>query len=441
MRQVPISAPVFKTKAQRYPLANVFALAFNAQFGFYLLTPLLTFVFFSTSSPLFSSSVAMTERSLFYGLCLSLISIGSLIANAVLPMVSDHYGRKPAWIISIGALLCVALLSFAGLILNNPTVFILGFFLHGLLDANKSIGLASVSDLSHSHDLINNMGMLQSMIALGACIGPVIGGFLAEKNLWFNIPYILPFLCALTIGLISLSIALRFSETHLAPGHAAPHCSVKFNIKIAALNYYQLIRQGTIFRLFMVLILSQLSWGTYYQFIGPFLKTTYNFSPTVLGFFMGSIALWLLLAASIGLRLLKYLFTDRQIILGSVISIASGTVLTLVASLTLPALNVQLLFWIFAIPIAMGDVILYSLLVSRLSQEVPITHRGKAMGLNLIIAMCVWSFTALFGGYLVSLNTLGAFYFMPAGIFILLILIHVLVPSKEEKNDTMLRCR
>lgn len=197
-------------------------------------------------------------------------------------------------------------------------------------------------------------------------------------------------------------------------------------MKTIAINH-----QDKIFKIFFALTLSQLSWSTYYQFIGPFLKTIYHFSASKIGFFMGGIALWLVLAGSVVLRFLNQYFTDCQIIIGSVISVAIGITITL--SVILLPFNMSILLWITALPISMGDVILYSLLVSRLSNTIAITHRSKILGLSLIAAMSVWSFTALLGGYLMSLNILGAFYFMPIGIFILLIFIRILIPERRKK--------
>lgn len=417
MRQVPLSVDVPCSKTRRFSLASVFALTFNAQFGFYLLSPLLILLFFAANSPLFSTSGSAAKRSLAYGLCLSLSTIGSLVANTVIPIISDHYGRKPAWMISMSALLAVALCGLGGLIWQSLAIFMLGFFLHGLLDANKSTGLASVSDASPDHRLVANMGILQGMTAAGACIGPVLGGFLAEKQIGLHTPYSLPFLLTLIIGAMSLGQVFKFqadipviSSRECLP---SPHHIRKF--------YFDFIRRPAILKLLIILILSQISWSTYYQFIGPFLKTACQFSAYKIGFFMGSVALWLVLAASFGLRLLKRTFTPQQMIRGATYSVAFGTILTLMIGLSAHVPAVQGLLWISGIPIAAGDVIIYSVLVSLLSQTVDSAHRGKAMGLHLIVAMSVWSCTALFGGYLISLNPLGAFYFMPMGIFILLI--------------------
>ncbi len=424
MRQVPISIQSIASKAQRFSLGNVFALTFNAHFGFCLLIPGLSFVFFAVDSPLFPPSATQADRSLFYGLCLSFTSIGSLIANTFIPIISDHYGRKPAWVISMIALFFVAAGSLSGLIWQSPLIFILAFLLHGLLDANKSTGLASVADASQGQRLVIDMGILQSITAAGACIGPVLGGILAEKNLWLHVAYAWPFMLTLCISIITLIQAFAFQETHSITIRSLSTKPLKFNIRVIVRDYFNLIRQRTLLKLFIVLVLSQLSWSSYYQFIGPFLKTVLNFSPREIGFFMGSIAFWLVLAAGLGLRFLQYWLTDQQIIRSSIISVAVGSIVTLIAGTFIQLFGMKLLLWMAAISVAMGDVIIYSLLTSSLSQKVDSAHRGKAMGLNLVTAMLVWSGTALLGAYLMSINTLGAFYFMPVGICALLLATH-----------------
>lgn len=428
MRQVPVTIPqsTWIAKLSEYPLTGVFALAFNAQFGFYLLMPLLTFVFFATDSSLFSSETTFAERSFFYGLCLSLSKISSFVGSSFVSAISDYRGRQAAWYISISALMVVAICGFFGLLWKNPIIFTMGFVLYGLLDVNKSTGLANVSDISHADNLVLNMGTLQCLTAAGACIGPILGGYIAEKSLMPGIPYSLPFLFSLIIGLISFGIIYFYQTTFSVSVKTMP--VLKFNMKDFFVEYLNLIRERDIQQLFIVLILSQISWSTYYEFIGPLLKNEFNFSPHQVGLFMGGIAFWLVIAAGFGLRFLDRWFSMRQMIFGSIISVIMGTMISLIAGIYSTHGFSQTLLWSGAIPVAMGDVILYSLLASLLANKINPAQRGKAMGLNLTIGMLVWSVMALWGSYLITLNPLGVLYFAPLGVIILLAVLFLFKP-------------
>lgn len=426
MRQVPPttdSSCLINTQPRQRSsqLAHTYALVFNAHFGFYLLNPLLTFIFFASNSSLFSPSTSLAERSLLYGLCLSLMKAGGFFANTIIPSLSDHFGRKLAWKLSLFALVLVASLGLMGLLWQQPTLFISAFCLHGLLDANKSTGLACISDLSHEKNRLNNMGTLQAMIAAGACIGPVVGGYSAEIPLFTLTPYTLPFMLALLIGIASLWIVYQQPETYTPNHQQASKLRIQLNIKQIFSDYLHLLKQKKILQLFVILSLSQLSWASYYEFIGPLLKLKFDFHPNQLGLFMGLIAFSLVLSAGLILRILTRWLKQSQLINLAVSSVACGALLTVFAAINHTLWFSQALLWLSAIPIAMGDVIIYTLLVNFLSQQAGSSNRGKAMGLNLIVTVLIWSGVALLGGYLITFNALGAMLFMPLGILLLLL--------------------
>ncbi len=394
---------------RRVPLP-IFTVVMSSELGNNMLAPLLTFIFFAANSPLFLATATTTERSLLFGLCLSLYKLAGIVANSVLAALSDHYGRKMALYCTLIGLLIVTCCGAIALQIHNATLFISGFFLVGLLDTNKAIAPAIVGDISNDQNLVTNMATIQCVIAIGACLGPMIGGRLANHTWLLQTPYLLPFVIAAIVAIIALVITYFCPETLVST-----HKPVTIPLKQIAQDYWSLLRSQQCRWLFLLLILCQISWSSYYEFIPPVLSNIFHFSPARVGVFVGLIAFWLIVASGLIMRWLSRFLSYQQLLWSSSIAIAFGALLSLYASETPTYAGSHTLLWIGAIPIAMGDVIFFSLFTALLSKAVPAHQQGKAMGLTLLVAMLVWSLTALLGGYLLTLYANGALLFAPIG--------------------------
>ena len=198
---------------RQVPKLKLFWVVMSSELGNNMLLPLLTFIFFAANSPLFSSPVSMARRSLLFGLCLSLYKISGVIGCTLLTALSDHCGRKTALNATLAGLLMVASCGMAALYLHSPALLISGYVLVGLLDTNLATAPAIASDMSSPQNRIVNMATMQCVISLGACIGPVIGGQLANHPLLLQTSYAAPFLIASIIAVVSLILIQYCPET------------------------------------------------------------------------------------------------------------------------------------------------------------------------------------------------------------------------------------
>ncbi len=190
------------------------------------------------------------------------------------------------------------------------------------------------------------------------------------------------------------------------------------------INDYKLLLCSKPIRvLFLLLIFCQMSWSCYYEFIPAILKNVFHYSPSLLGLFIGLVAFWLILASSVLIRILLKFFNHTQLLWGSVVAILSGSLLSLLAIYDPTYLLSSSLIWLSAIPMAMGDVIFFSLFTTFLSSQVAADQQGKAMGLTLIIASAVWSIMALLGGYLLGISATAILLCIPLGAIILLFIL------------------
>jgi MFS transporter, DHA1 family, tetracycline resistance protein len=403
---------------RQVPKLKLFTVIMSSEFGNNMLLPLLTFIFFSTNSPLFANSPTMAKRSMLFGLCLSLYKISGVIGCTILSGFSDIFGRKFALYCTLSGLLIVASCGVTALYLHNPFLLISGYVLVGFLDVNLANGPAIIGDISTAQNRTANMATIQCVIAVGACLGPILGGQLANQH-YIQTAYALPFFIAAVIAIINLLIIHYCPETLIKP---AQRTTISF-IKIAK-DYWGLLQVENVMRMFSLLMLSQLSWSSYYQFIPPTLKNIFHYSPAKVGIFVGLIAFWLILAAGIIIRILLKFFNNRQLMCYAVTAVLAGTLLSWYASEHPAFSGSEFLLWLSPLPTAMGDVIFFSLFTSLLSQSLSPYQQGKAMGLTRTIATLIWSLSALAGGMLTAWHANGALLFAPAGALVLLVLLN-----------------
>ncbi len=414
---------------RQVPTFKIFTVVMCAELGSNILLPLLAFIFFDSASPLFSQPESLGVRSGLFGLCLGLYKIGGVIANICVCTLSDHFGRKMGLYATLIGLLLIAILGITALLTHSPWLLISGFFLGSLLDINKSVGPAIIADISQPNNQVKNMGMIQAVIAVGACLGPIIGGQFAHTHFALQTAYVTPFIIAGIIALIAMALVpfcyetLTIKSTH-----------IKIQFRQIARDYWSLLKNKNIQWLFVLLILSQASWGCYYEFMPPTLKNIFNFSPAKVGIFMGAIAFWLIIAASIVIRFLSVYFNFNQLIRFATLAMVLGTLLSLLASEMPLNTGSEVLLWFSVIPAAMGDVILFSLIIGNLAKNIAPDQQGKAMGLTLIICTLIWSLIALLGGFLMSLYINSGMLFAPVGVVTLLLVLSVR-PLKELRYD------
>lgn len=403
---------------RQVPKLNIFTVVMSAELGNNLLAPLFTFVFFATNSPLFNSPTSMTQRSLLFGLCLSLYKFAEVLANTVITTLSDHFGRKMAMYATALGLLIAGSAGVTALTIHSPFLMITGLFLSNLLNTNKAVGPAIIGDISPVQSRIKDMASIQCVISLGACLGPIIGGQFANHSLILPVAYSLPFLMVAIIAVWSLILVHTCQETLVIQRQGLTIPVIKM-LK----GYWSLLQSTEIRWLFLLLILCQISWSSYYEFIPPTLKNIFHYSAPQVGWFVGLIAFWLIVAASVVIRYLMRFYDHRQLLWISAAAVLMGTIFSLFASENPLQPWSQTLLWLSPIPTAMGDVIFFSLFTAFLSHRAPANQQGKAMGLTLIIANLVWSATALMGGYLLTLHPNGALLFAPCGALALLLVL------------------
>lgn len=146
-------------------LLNVGLIVLIDMLGFALIVPLLTF---------YADSFGATE--LQTGLLVSSYALMQMIGAPILGRLSDKYGRRPVFLISIfGTFIGFLILGFA----NSLWWLFASRILSGLTAGNISVAQAYIADVTDEKNRARGMGMIGAAFGIGFILGPAIGGTLS----------------------------------------------------------------------------------------------------------------------------------------------------------------------------------------------------------------------------------------------------------------------
>ena len=129
--------------------------------GFALIIPLLTF---------YADSFNATEFQT--GLLISSYAAMQMIGAPILGRISDRFGRRPVFLISIfGTFIGMLTLGFA----NGLWMLYAARLLSGLTAGNISVAQAYISDVTDEKNRARGMGMFGAAFGLGFILGPALG--------------------------------------------------------------------------------------------------------------------------------------------------------------------------------------------------------------------------------------------------------------------------
>ncbi|NNM58337.1 MAG: MFS transporter [Legionellales bacterium] len=385
---------MFTRQCRQLPEAfSLFLITFLDTLSLNVITPALVLVFYDPHSALFAPDTSQAVRSHWYGLITSAPYFMAMLATPFLTSLSDYYGRKAILFVASAGALVFAFCSSLSIMSGIIGIMLIGKFTGGLCARSEPTALAALIDMSPPNRRAIHIGFLQATIALAAFTGPVIGGYLTQwhfKQLNFSAPFWL----AAIVALLSLAAVMFFKETYTVP--TEKHQSLR--------QQWQELYTPAILPPILLMLFIQLSWSMYYQFIPPILKEFYHYSPEKIGWFVGLLAVWITLASIYGVKSMKAIGNEQNLIRYCACAMLAGFLLTILGYLAPASLLCQALLWIGAILVPAGDVIAYCLLVTALSEMVNPAHQGKAMGLCFLLAYSAWGVTALLGGYLAGIH-------------------------------------
>ena len=147
-------------------LLNVGLIVLVDMLGFALIVPLLTF---------YADSYGASEFQT--GLLVSSYAAMQMVSAPVLGRISDRFGRRPVFIISIlGTFVGFLILGFA----TSLWMLFASRILSGLTAGNISVAQAYIADITDERNRARGMGMFGAAFGIGFILGPALGGMLSQ---------------------------------------------------------------------------------------------------------------------------------------------------------------------------------------------------------------------------------------------------------------------
>jgi DHA1 family multidrug resistance protein-like MFS transporter len=170
-------------------------------------------------------SYSAQQASVWAGIAEGAGGIGMFISSPIWGMLADRYGKKPMVLRAMfGGAISVALLAIA----PNVSFVIIMRFLQGVLSGTVAAASALVASMTPSNKRPFAMGMLMTAIYIGNSVGPLIGGYAADK-LGFAATFIVTGGLLVSGGLIILFLV----KEQFKPTTIAERISLKSVIKMA----------------------------------------------------------------------------------------------------------------------------------------------------------------------------------------------------------------
>lgn len=143
--------------------------------------------------------------------------------------LSDHFGRKPIFLLSnIGQAAAMALLAFA----PNLWILALARIISGIMSASVSTAYAYIADVFTPQERAAKFGILGAAFGLGFIMGPPFGGWLSDFDLR------LPLKVAAIIGVCNFAYGFFFLQESLKPELRSKFKWAKAN-PVATLSFFK----------------------------------------------------------------------------------------------------------------------------------------------------------------------------------------------------------
>lgn len=368
-------------------LLPIFSITLLNEIAINVGVPVLTFLCFDVNSSLFASSANNTVRSFWFGLLSALPNCIALIVSPLLTFISDFFGRKLALLIGAASAFLFCLLTVSGIFYGFIALVLAGSIVAGFCSRILPIALAVVGDVSKPERKIIDMGYLQFFVSAGASIGPVLGGYFAQRFFFKELNFSMPYL----IGMMAAIVTIIFSFKYFNES-----CN---GIERKKIDWKRLLNPKVI-KISIILIFTQISWRIYYLFVPPILKIRFNCTVTTIGLFLGFMALCLAFASILGVRWMNNYLSPAKIIKSLCFVEFCGLLLAIIGSI----FYLKILLWISAMLVPISDVIIFCVLAALYSEGVSEHDQGKIMGWCLMITSAVWSCTGFIGGLLAGIN-------------------------------------
>jgi len=371
----------------------IFLISFTEVLGFSMVLPLI---------PYLGDELGLTLSQI--GLIISVFSFCQLFASPITGKLSDHFGRKPLFILSqISTFVGFVFLGFATTIL----LLIAARLIDGLLGSNMTVSQAYISDITEPKHRTRVYSYSSGVFGAGLIFGPFIGGILSTIN------YSVPMFFAAAITLVSIILVILFLPETIPK--KTEKISLSFNDVIPVDNVKQFVRTPHIRSRLLMFFLYTMAFFLFISNLSLLGIAQFHITAQQVSFYMVWIGIVRVSVQTVLIaRILRFFGEDRVLLIGVFSMIAS--MVTLVFSTEYLFVFVPLVF------LAFGTGVGRPILTSRLTNSVTQKETGAILGVNNALTSVAQIIAPVFGGFIIEYLAPQTLPLLSAIIFTLLIL-------------------
>lgn len=377
--------------------ASLFLTLVIDNMGVGLIFPVLSTIFAVAHNGILPDNASLALRDILYSVTLGGFGVGMFIGAPILGDLSDQIGRKKVLLLcltgtALGFFICALGISF-----NHVSWLIFGRLLGGLMAGSMPIAQAAIIDISTPENKIKNISLITFALCLGFAVGPMLGGYFSNHDIfpWFS--YATPFYAATILALLNASsLFFTFKETFIPPAER------KLNLFKGPTLFIEAFRHTKIRNLTLMSLLQQLGWSLYFQFISLFLVQEYHYNSVRIGHFMSYMGVWFGLTMLIIIRIFSRLFKEEILNLGCVIMVSFCAIYLIFN-------NHATAQWVIAAPYAVCIAMSYATTLTLLSNLASKDEQGWIMGVSTSVMAGAWGITGFLAGTLAYVSSVFPF--------------------------------
>ena len=356
-----------------------------------IIFPILTKTITNSNSTLFLSHVAQSTRNIWYGILIGVYYLMWFISAPILGDWSDKVGRKKALSICLILAAVSFLMSAFAFALGNLYLLIVARIIGGATSGDQAIAKAAVIDLCPKEKQSIYLGFILFSVTLGLMIGPLIGSFLQNPDIFplFNVTT--PFYFAFIIAVVNLILIKQyFAET-----------TVIRNVDhIRWLQAPKLFIDAILYKKIRLLLISytltQIGWQIFYIYMPNFVSKVFKMTPIQVGSMLMLIGLGIGLGVSVLPTLCKN-FNYKYTAITGYVGLLIGNIIFIFA-------NNSFILWCSTIPSASLFGLAVVNILPLFSARVSSSRQGWIMGVTGSVVALTGGLGALFSGFLASIN-------------------------------------